>query len=110
MSKIAFIGDRDSVWGFRAFGIDVYPVSDPTEAHEAFEEAGASTDDLLEMKRTGSMLSRVGPAVTSTVSPIQPLPVSGMARTGTNLKFGSFASKAFISSRKKRSLGVFTPK
>lgn len=39
MSKIAFIGDRDSVWGFRAFGIDVYPVSDPAAAQEAFSAA-----------------------------------------------------------------------
>jgi V/A-type H+/Na+-transporting ATPase subunit F len=34
MSRIAFIGDRDSVWGFRAFGIDVYPVSDLSDAEE----------------------------------------------------------------------------
>ena len=36
MSKIAFIGDRDSVWGFRAFGIDSVPVAHDEEAREAF--------------------------------------------------------------------------
>jgi V/A-type H+-transporting ATPase subunit F len=39
MSRIAFIGDRDSVWGFRAFGIAVFPVSGPEEASAAFEAA-----------------------------------------------------------------------
>jgi V/A-type H+-transporting ATPase subunit F len=47
MSKIAFIGDRDSVWGFRAFGIDVYPVADPTEAAEAFEDAVESAHAII---------------------------------------------------------------
>lgn len=39
MSRIAFIGDRDSVWGFRAFGTDVFPVSGGDEARAAFERA-----------------------------------------------------------------------
>lgn len=39
MSKIAFIGDRDSVWGFRAFGIDVFPAADAEESRAAFETA-----------------------------------------------------------------------
>jgi V/A-type H+-transporting ATPase subunit F len=47
MSKIAFIGDRDSVWGFRAFGIDVYPVADPAEAGEAFEAAVESAHAII---------------------------------------------------------------
>jgi V/A-type H+-transporting ATPase subunit F len=47
MSKIAFIGDRDSVWGFRAFGIDVYPVSDPTEAGEALRAAAGSAHAII---------------------------------------------------------------
>lgn len=39
MSKIAFIGDRDSVWGFRAFGVAVFPVSGPEEAGAALTAA-----------------------------------------------------------------------
>ena len=39
MSKIAFIGDRDSVWGFRAFGIAAFPVAGPEEARAAFATA-----------------------------------------------------------------------
>lgn len=32
MYKIAVIGDKDSVLGFRALGLDVYPVEDAEEA------------------------------------------------------------------------------
>ena len=31
MYKIAVMGDMDSVLGFKALGLDVYPVSDPEE-------------------------------------------------------------------------------
>jgi V/A-type H+/Na+-transporting ATPase subunit F len=39
MSSIAFIGDRDSVWGFRALGLAVYPVADEEEATSALKAA-----------------------------------------------------------------------
>ena len=32
MYKIAVIGDRDSIYGFSALGLDIYPVSDVAEA------------------------------------------------------------------------------
>ena len=32
MYKIAVLGDRDSIYGFAALGLDTYPVYDPTEA------------------------------------------------------------------------------
>jgi V/A-type H+-transporting ATPase subunit F len=38
MSDIAFIGDRDSVWGFAAFGMSVRAVSGGEEARAAFDE------------------------------------------------------------------------
>ena len=47
MSKIAFIGDRDSVWGFRAFGIDVLPVSGTDEAGAALEAAVAGAHAVI---------------------------------------------------------------
>ena len=47
MSKIAFIGDRDSVWGFRAFGVDVFPVSSPEEATAALEDAVGSAHAVI---------------------------------------------------------------
>lgn len=32
MSKIAVIGDKDSILGFKAIGLSVYPVTEPTQA------------------------------------------------------------------------------
>ena len=56
MSRIAFVGDRDSVWGFRAFGISSRPVSTSEEARAALTEAAAEgnavifvTEDVYEM-------------------------------------------------------------
>ena len=34
MSKIAVLGDRDSVLGFRALGLETYPTADVEEAKE----------------------------------------------------------------------------
>jgi len=55
MSKIAFIGDRDSVLGLRALGIAALPVSTPDEARATFGEAVAAghavifvTEDVYE--------------------------------------------------------------
>jgi V/A-type H+-transporting ATPase subunit F len=39
MSNIAFVGDRDSVWAFRALGADVFPVADADEALVALDAA-----------------------------------------------------------------------
>ena len=38
MSRMAFIGDRDSVWGFAAFGVSARPVVGAEEAQEAFRD------------------------------------------------------------------------
>ena len=32
MYRTAVIGDRDSIYGFAALGLDTFPVTDPTEA------------------------------------------------------------------------------
>lgn len=32
MYKIAVMGDRDSIYGFAALGLDTYPITDPAEA------------------------------------------------------------------------------
>ena len=38
MYKIAVMGGRDTVMGFKALGLDTYPVSDPTEAKSVFNK------------------------------------------------------------------------
>ena len=38
MYKIAVMGGRDTVMGFKALGLDTYPVSDDTEAKSTFSK------------------------------------------------------------------------
>jgi V/A-type H+-transporting ATPase subunit F len=37
MSKVAVLGDRDSILCFRAVGVDVFPTDDPAEAVKIFD-------------------------------------------------------------------------
>ena len=39
MAKIAVIGDRDSVLGFRALGLEVHTAEDSTEARHLLRKA-----------------------------------------------------------------------
>jgi V/A-type H+-transporting ATPase subunit F len=32
MLNVAIVGDRDSIWGFKAVGMEIHPVSSPEEA------------------------------------------------------------------------------
>ena len=41
MYKIAVMGGRDTVMGFKALGLDTFPVSDPNEAKRVFTEITA---------------------------------------------------------------------
>ena len=41
MYKIAVVGGRDTVMGFKALGLDTYPVSDTAEARETFNRITA---------------------------------------------------------------------
>lgn len=36
MYRIGVLGDRDSIYGFSALGLDIYAVDDPTEAVKTF--------------------------------------------------------------------------
>ena len=45
MYKIAVIGGPDSVAGFRAPGLDAYPVQDAQEARRTLREIARPTDD-----------------------------------------------------------------
>ncbi len=38
MSQIAFIGDKESISGFKAFGVDIYAVDDYQNAKKVFHE------------------------------------------------------------------------
>lgn len=38
MYKVAVIGDRDSIYGFAAIGLDTFPVKEPQEAAKLIKE------------------------------------------------------------------------
>lgn len=38
MYRIAVMGDRDSIYGFGALGVDIYPLSDEEEAAKIFKK------------------------------------------------------------------------
>ena len=42
--KIAVMGGRDTVMGFKALGLDTYPVSDPTEARQVLAKITAADE------------------------------------------------------------------
>ena len=48
MAKIAVIGDRDSVLGFRALGLEVHTVEDSTEARHLLRKAAEEAAPLQE--------------------------------------------------------------
>ena len=41
MNKVAVIGDYDSIYGFRALGLDTFPVTDVTEAAHLLRKIAA---------------------------------------------------------------------
>jgi len=44
MFKIAVMGGIDTVLGFKALGLDTYPVSDPAEAKQVFSKITAADE------------------------------------------------------------------
>ena len=78
MSKIAFIGDRDSVLGLRALGVVAVPVSTPDEARAGFGAAVTGgyaiifvTEDMYEAcaDQIAELRDQALPTVTVLLSP-----------------------------------------
>ena len=49
MYKIAVMGDVDSVLGFKALGLDVYPVAGPEEGHETLHRLARENYAIIYM-------------------------------------------------------------
>lgn len=49
MYKIAVLGDKDSVLGFKALGLDVYPVAGPEEGHETLHRLARENYAIIYM-------------------------------------------------------------
>ena len=45
--QIAAVGDWESVMGFRALGLDTYPVADAAEAREKIKELAKDMEDVI---------------------------------------------------------------
>ena len=55
MYKIAVMGDYDSIYGFAALGLDIYPAANRKEAEEKLESlAGKGYGDHLYYRSPGS--------------------------------------------------------
>lgn len=76
MRKIAAVGDRDSILGFKALSIDVYPVTNDEEAARtvfALAREGCSVIFITEPRRpraSGTMIDRFKTAPYPAIIPI----------------------------------------
>ena len=46
MYKIGVLGGRETVMGFKALGLEVYPVDDPEEARRTFRDVTSEENEL----------------------------------------------------------------
>ncbi|OUQ78231.1 V-type ATP synthase subunit F [Flavonifractor sp. An100] len=61
MYKIAVMGDMDSVLGFKALGLEVCPVSNPEEGHEALHRMAKENYAIIYM--TEQLAAKLGPDI-----------------------------------------------
>jgi len=50
--RIAIVGERDLIWGFRGIGISIFPVSDSSEAGRVLDEIGKGGYSLVYITET----------------------------------------------------------
>ena len=50
--KIAIIGERDFIWGFKGMGFSTFPVSDTSQAARALDEIGKGGYSLVYITET----------------------------------------------------------
>ncbi len=59
MHKIAVMGDRDSIYGFAALGMEPFPITDPTEAAKQLHRMAESNYAVIYMTEAlGSQLQK----------------------------------------------------
>lgn len=59
MAKIAWLGDRESAWGFHALGIKIFPVEKAEKAKKILTElSGGNYALILMTEKLGQELSR----------------------------------------------------
>ena len=85
MYKIAVLGDRDSIYGFAALGLDTYPEDDPAAAAKLLHHLAGG--DYAVIYITEALASQLGPEIdryrTAQLPAIIPIPgVSGNTGIG----------------------------
>lgn len=85
MRRIAVVGERDSVYGFAALGLEVFPVKDSKEARAVVKRL--INEDLAVIFLTESIIAEIYDELLGTTSEMQvsiiPIPdVAGEARLG----------------------------
>ncbi len=85
MYKIAVIGDRDSIYGFAALGLDTYPVSEREEAVKTLKSLSQGTYAVIYITEAllAVLADEVAAYATVKVPAIIPIPgVSGNTGAG----------------------------
>lgn len=61
MYKIAVMGERDSIYGFAALGLDIFPIDDDAEAIKTLHRLAANEYAVIYM--TEALAARIGEEV-----------------------------------------------
>jgi len=85
MYKVAVIGDRDSIYGFAALGLDTFPVMDKEEAAKVLKSAADGQYAVIYITEAlfGELENEIGRYAASYLPAIIPIPgVAGNTGAG----------------------------
>ena len=87
MYKVAVLGDRDSIYGFAALGLDTYPIEDTEEAAKLLKDL--ADKDYAVIYITESLQSVLESEIDNYVSMVTPaiIPIPGVSgNTGKGMR------------------------
>jgi V/A-type H+-transporting ATPase subunit F len=93
MYKIAVMGDRDSVLGFRALGLEVFPAEDPNEARRTLHRL--AHNDYAVIYITEQLAAQISPEIERYQDNLTPAIILIPGKTGS-LGLGSAALQSAV--------------
>jgi V/A-type H+-transporting ATPase subunit F len=93
--KIAVIGDKDSVIGFKALGLEVIDVNTPAEAKEAFAGLLRSKDEYAIIYITEQLADKLSDEISAAKDKVTPAVILIPSKSGT-LGMGMSALKMAV--------------
>lgn len=93
--KIAVIGDKDSVIGFKALGLEVIDVNTPVEAKEAFTSLARSKDEYAIIYITEQLADKLSDEIAAVKDKVTPAVILIPSKSGT-LGMGMSALKTTV--------------